>query len=386
MNTGERKMKSKEVAQLKAQKPLRVAVIMGKHITGGIKSVIMNYYRNIDKNVIQFDFIVDSDSPLKDYSDIENMGGRVFEIPPVKHLWGHISECYKIIKREKFLIAHAYVNTLNVFPMLAAKLAGVPVRIAENLSTGHPGERKTLIKNILRPFARTFPTHIAANSVFAGIWLYGQSHMGECKVIRNGIDLNKYKFDVDLRNSTRKAYGWQGKFVVGHIGRYQYQKNHNFLIDVFAEIHKKEPSSMLALVGYGDLKDEIFEKINRLGLRDFVVDLGGTEDIAQFYNAMDCFLLPSFYEGLPVVGIEAQATGLPCVLSSEVTDETQITDIVDFVSLEKSPADWADTVLKWKNYQRADVSEQITANGYNIKKEASVLQQYYIDCLEKSGV
>ena len=143
---------------------------------------------------------------------------------------------------------------------------------------------------------------------------------------------------------------------------------------------------MLALVGYGDLKDEIFEKINRLGLRDFVVDLGGTEDIAQFYNAMDCFLLPSFYEGLPVVGIEAQATGLPCVLSSEVADETKITDIVDFVDLEKSPAEWADTVLKWKSYQRTDVSEQITANGYNIKKEASVLQQYYIDCLEKSGV
>ncbi len=375
---------TKELLKRKKDRPIRVAQIMGKHVTGGIRSVIMNYYEHIDRGNIQFDFIVDSDSPLKDYSEIERLGGRVFEIPPVKNLFGHIYQCYKILKREKYLIAHGYVNTLNVFPMFAAMLAGVPVRIAENLSTAHPGEKKTTLKNILRPFAKVFPTHLSANSKFSGEWIYGTKSMDKCKVFYNAINLDKFKYDISLREKTREKYGWQNKFVVGHIGRYEYQKNHDYLIDIFAQIHKKESTAVLALIGYGNLKAEIFAKINRLGLSENVVDLGGREDIAQFYNAMDCFVLPSFYEGLPVVGIEAQATGLPCVISSEVTKETQITDIVDFVDLRTPPEIWADTVLKWKPYKRKDVGEQITASGYNIIREAHLLKEYYTDSLEGS--
>ncbi len=366
------------------ERPIRIAKIMGKHVTGGIKSVIMNYYEHIDRESIQFDFIVDSDSPLKDYSDIERLGGRVFEIPPVKNLLGHIYECYKIFKRENYLIAHGYVNTLNVFPMFSAMMAGVPVRIAENLSTAHPGEKKTALKKLLRPFAKVFPTHLSANSKFSGEWIYGSKSMDKCKVFYNAIDLDKFKYEVPLREKTRAEYGWNDKFVIGHIGRYEYQKNHNLLIDIFAELRNKDSSAILALIGYGNLKEEIFRKIERLGLKDYVVDLGGREDIAQFYNAMDCFILPSFYEGLPVVGIEAQATGLPCVISSEVTKETQITDIVDFVDLLAPPGKWADTILKWKSYKRKDVGEQITASGYNIVCEANMLKEYYIESLEAS--
>ena len=364
--------------------PIRVAQIMGKHVTGGIKSVIMNYYEHIDRNIIQFDFFVDSDSPLKDYSDIERMGGRVYEIPPVTNLFHHINECRKLLKEENYLIAHAYINTLNVFPMFAAFLAGVPVRIAENLSTAHPGERKTVLKNILRPLARLFPTHIAANSVFSGEWIYGKRNMKNCKIICNAIDLNKFCYDEDLRIKTREEYGWNKKFVIGHIGRYHYQKNHEYLIEIFEAVHKKDPDAVLVLIGYGELKDHIFEMIEKKGLSSYVFDLGGREDITQFYNAMDCFVLPSFYEGLPVVGIEAQATGLPCILSSEITKETKITDVVDFVNLKQSPEEWADTILKWKGYHRRDLSKQITANGYNIEKEAHVLKEYYLSCIRDS--
>lgn len=376
-------MYKRVISSKNQEQPIRVAQIMGKHVTGGIKSVIMNYYENIDREVIQFDFIVDSDSPLKDYSDIEKLGGRIFEIPPVKNIWGHIYECRKILKRERYLIVHGYVNTLNVFPMLAAFLGGVPVRIAENLSTAHPGERKTTLKNILRPFSRLFSTHIAANSKFSGEWLYGLKHMDKCRIINNAINLNEYSFKENLRAETRAKYNWEDKFVVGHIGRYHYQKNHNYLVDIFAAIHKKDPNTVLALIGYGNLKDEIFEKLKSLNLLDSVVDLGGREDIAQFYNAMDCFVLPSFYEGLPVVGIEAQATGLPCVFSSEVTKETKITNNVDFVDLKAPPERWAEVILKWKTYQRKNISSEITNNGYNIVKEAHSLQNYYLACLEE---
>lgn len=370
-----------QLERLKIEKPIRVAQIMGKHVTGGIKSVIMNYYENIDRDIIQFDFIVDNDSPLKDYSDIERLGGRVFEIPPVKNLWGYIHECRKILKHENYLIAHAYLNTLNVFPMFAAKLAGVPIRIAENLSTAHPGERKTIIKNILKPFCKLFPTHLAANSKFSGEWLYGSKSMDKCKVLYNAIDLNKFRYDEELRKATRALYGWQDKFIIGHVGRYQYQKNHEFLIDIFNEVHKLDDSAVLVLIGYGSLKNKIFSKIENLGLRDYVVDLGGREDIVQFYNAMDCFVLPSLYEGLPVVGIEAQATGLPCIFSAEVTAETKITELANFIELSKSPRYWAEVILTYKKHIRKNVSDQITASGYNIEKGAHLLQDYYLSLL-----
>ena len=235
----------------------------------------------------------------------------------------------------------------------------------------------------MRPFATLFPTHLAANSKFSAQWIYGLKKAENCKIIYNAIDLKKFHFDPVVREETRKKYHWEDKFVIGHIGRYDYQKNHEYLIDIFEEVHERDDNAILVLIGYGKLKKDIFKKIDKLGLRDYVVDLGGREDIAQFYNAMDCFVLPSFYEGLPVVGIEAQATGLPCVLSSEITKETQVTDLVNFVSLKRSPEEWAKIILKWKNYQRKDVSEEITQKGYNIEEEARVLQDYYYDCIKK---
>lgn len=366
---------------LAGSKPLRAIQIMGKHTTGGIKTVIMNYYEHIDRNEVQFDFIVDKNSPIKNYSDIESLGGKVYEVTSLKNPFAYLHQCRRIFRKNDYLVVHGYVNTLNVFPMFAAFLAGVPVRISENLSTGHPGEKKTIVKNILRRFSRIFPTHIAANSVYSGEWMYKKKHMDKCRIIRNGIDLDKFSYNPTLREKIRNEYGWQDKFVVGHIGRYQYQKNHNFLIDVFEQVHKKCPEAILALIGYGDLKEEIFAKIEKLGLTDFVVDLGGREDIALFYNAMNCFVLPSFYEGLPVVGIEAQATGLPCIMSDEITHETEITDNVSFIGLDKSADVWADAVLRHRTFERKDVSAQVTQNGYNIVTEAAALQQYYSDCL-----
>lgn len=374
-------MKSVQNVDIKSQGPLRVAQIMGKHTAGGIKSVIMNYYKGIDKSKIQFDFFVDDNSPNKDYRAILKEGGRVFEIPSVsKHPVKHVKALSAILKKEHIRIVHGYLNTLNPFSMLAAKLAGCPVRIAENLSTAHSGERKTLIKNILKPFGRWFATNLAANSVFSGIWLYGEKSFqkGEIQIFRNGIDLDAFHYDPHLRAATRKQYNLEGKFVVGHIGRYQYQKNHNFLIDIFREIHLQDETACLMLIGYGDLKSAVFEKIQHLDLEDCVLDLGGREDIVQFYNAMDCFVLPSLYEGLPVVGIEAQATGLPCVFSSEVTHETQITSNVDYIDLDTPAKVWAETILKWKMHQRAVSQDQIIIAGYDIKTEAHTLETYYL--------
>lgn len=370
-------------AKMEIDKPVRIALVMGKHVTGGIKSVIMNYYYNIDRDKIQFDFLVDDNSPMKDYSEIESLGGRVYEIPSVKNPIKNVRVCSKILKEGKYVCVHGYINTLNVFPMLAGKLAKTPVRIAENLSTAHAGEAKTLLKNVLKPFAKVFPTHLAANSKYAAEWLYGASSVSECKIIYNALDLDKYRYDPVLREQKRKDLGIEDCFVIGHIGRYHYQKNHEFLIDIFNEIYRVDKTARLILIGYGELKKCIFDKIARLGISNAVIDGGATEDIVPFYNAMDCFVLPSYYEGLPVVGIEAQATGLPCVMSSEVTAETGITPCAQFVDLKESAEYWANQIMKWKGYMRTDVSEQVTSQGYNIKSEASKLEKYYYDCIKE---
>lgn len=348
--------------------PTRVAVVVAQFVTAGTKSYIMNYYRNIDRHKIQFDFIVNNTSD-GNYQEIINLGGRVYEITPaMKNPVKNVIETYKILKEHKYRVILGLTNALNVFPMFAAWCARTPVRISENLSTAHPSEKKkTFVKNILRPFSTWFPNRLAANSELAAKWLFGNK---KCLILRNGIDLQKFNYNETLRKSTRNELGLNEEFVIGHIGRFDYQKNHNFLIDVFKSFHDKHPSAKLLLVGYGELKEQIDNKINRLNLRDAVIDCGATEDIAKLYNAMDCFVLPSLYEGLPVVGIEAQATGLPCIFSSEVTKEAQIIEEVSFISLDEDISIWVKKIEQFMSFERKIVTDEIRQAGYDIKTES----------------
>ena len=366
---------------------IKVAIVMGKSTSGGIKSVITNYYSNVDRNKISFDLLIDNNSPIDDYSEIEAIGGRVCKISTLSNPFKYISQIYKLSKENKYDIIHGYVNALNVFSMFAGKMAGVPVRIAENLSSAHPGEKKTIVKNILKPFSKIFPTDLAACSKSCGEWLYGKKDIesGKVRIFNNAISLKKYTYDKELRDNVRNSLGLSDEnFVLGHIGRYQYQKNHNFLIDIFDEVYKRDKNSRLLLVGYGDLKEEIFNKINSLGLKDAVIDMGATENIAGLYNAMDVFVLPSFYEGLPVVGIEAQATGLPCVFSTEVTKETGVIPDTKFVELSENKEKWADEILKIRdNYKRVNTEKYIIDAGCDIETEGRKLQDYYFDLISK---
>ena len=366
---------------------IKVAIVMGKFTSGGIKSVITNYYSNVDRNKISFDLLIDNNSPIDDYSEIEAIGGRVCKISTLSNPFKYISQIYKLSKENKYDIIHGYVNALNVFSMFAGKMAGVPVRIAENLSSAHPGEKKTIVKNILKPFSKIFPTDLAACSKSCGEWLYGKKDIesGKVRIFNNAISLKKYTYDKELRDNVRNSLGLSDEnFVLGHIGRYQYQKNHNFLIDIFDEVYKRDKNSRLLLVGYGDLKEEIFNKINSLGLKDAVIDMGATENIAGLYNAMDVFVLPSFYEGLPVVGIEAQATGLPCVFSTEVTKETGVIPDTKFVELSENKEKWADEILKIRdNYKRVNTEKYIIDAGFDIETEGRKLQDYYFVLISK---
>ena len=260
----------------------------------------------------------------------------------------------------------------------------MPIRIAHSHSTTNKKEsKKNLVKQVLKPFSKVFATNYMCCSEYAGRWLFGNSTYDKGKVylLNNAIDLNKFKYNKSLRLSKRKELNINDNtLVIGHIGRFVEQKNHNFLIDIFNELHKKNNNSILLLVGQGPLIDEIKNKVRDLKLEDCVIFLGQRDDVSELYQVFDVFLLPSLYEGLPVVGVEAQATGNLCYLSSSMTEETKILDSTKFMSLDNSDNEWADNILKdLKTYKKHDTEKEVSSYKFNIKEEAIKLEKYYID-------
>ena len=380
----------KEVDVMKKEEPIRVAHIIGKWLGGGVEAVVMNYYRHIDRSKIQFDFLCDEDSTNIPYEEIEQLGGRVILIPPYQKVFKYQKELIRIFKENNYKIVHSHINTLSVFPLRAAKKAGVKVRIAHSHSTTNKKEwKKNLLKQVLRPFSKVYATNYMCCSELAGRWLFGDKayDSGQVYLLNNAIDLDKFKYNEKLRKEKRKELGISDDtLVIGHIGRFVAQKNHDYLIDIFNEVHKKNPDSLLLLVGQGPLKEEIENKVKELKLNDSVRFLGQRNDANELYQVFDVFCLPSLYEGLPVVGVEAQAAGLLCIFSDDMTKETKVLDTTEFLSLNNTPKDWADSILDdVKKYKRIDTSKEMTSKNFNIKEEAKKLEKYYLNLYNNGG-
>lgn len=372
------------------EEPIRVASVIGRYIGGGVEAVTINYYRNIDKNKVQLDFICDEDSTNIPYEEIEKMGGKVIIIPSYSKPFKYHKALKRVLKEGNYKIIHSNINTLSVFSLFAAKCAGVPVRIAHSHSTSNKKEKKkNLMKQVLRPFSKVFATDYMCCSELAGRWLFGNKEYdkGNVYLLNNAIDLDKFKYNESLRKKKRNELGIKDDtLVIGHIGRFVAQKNHDFLIDIFNEIHKKNNNSILLLAGQGPLMEDIKNKVKELNLDDNVKFLGQRNDANELYQAFDVFLLPSLYEGLPVVGVEAQAAGLLCYLSDDMTKETKVLDITKFMSLNNTPEEWADNILDdVKKYKRIDTSKEMTAKNFNIKEEAKKLEEYYLNLYNNGG-
>lgn len=361
--------------------PIRVAQMMTDMNYGGVEMVVMNYYRHIDRTKVQFDFFALEGSAVPQREEIEQLGGRVYIVPKYTHLPEYEKEIVRLFKQNQYKIVHSHMNTLSVFSLWGAKKAGIPNRIAHNHSTAGKGEtKKNIIKYALRPFAKIYPTKLCACSRYAGEWLYGKN--AEFQVFNNAIDLSRYSYDPQKAAAVRKELGLEDKLVVGHIGRFCYQKNHDFLIDIFNEIHKQRQEAVLLLIGEGELEQDIRNKVKDLGLTDSVRFMGKQKDTSKFYQAMDCFALPSRYEGLPVVGVEAQAAGVPCVMADVVTPETKILESTAFVSPEESAVKWAMAVLEsTSHYQKKDTSVEMRKAGFDIVTEAEKLERFYYKLL-----
>ena len=368
---------------------IRIAVIVGKMASGGKKSLIMEYYRHIDRTQIQFDFICDSDSQAIPTEEIESLGGRVYTIAPYQHIFKNITDMRKIYVTNKYPVVHAYNSTMNIFPMFIAKRCGIPVRISESISMAHAKDWKTVLKKVLRPMSKWFANYYMACGKECGRWQFGDKffNAGKVDVFKTVVDTGFNSFDPELRKKTREKYGWSDKIVVGHIGRFTVQKNPLYMLEIFAAVARKAPEAVLCLIGDGELKREMMKKINQLGIEEQVAYLGRREDIQQFYNAMDCFLLPSLYEGLPVVGLEAECCGLPTFFSTEIAKEANACDALGhFIELNESAEVWAEEILKTVKENmpvRKSYAEEVASAGFDSKSEALRLQRYYFAAIEK---
>lgn len=308
--------------------PKRIAQILGRMDSGGIEAVVMNYYNLLDKTQVQFDFFVDENSSLPQKEAILTSGGRIFYLPNYSNIWQYCKVLRKYLKAENYMIVHAHMSTMSLFPLCVAWSVKVPIRIAHSHSTASLYEwKKSMLKYMLRPFAKVFATDYFACGEVAGRWLFSDKtfEKGEVFIMENIIDYKKYAFNLEYRTQILDEFDIANSdLVVGHIGRFCQQKNQLYLLEIFAYILEKEPTAKLVLVGEGEqYLAKVKARAGKLNIANSIIFAGVRFDTHKFYSAFDIFLLPSLYEGMPMVAIEAKANGLPMIVSNNVTNEVE---------------------------------------------------------------
>ena len=352
---------------------IRIAQVLNRMDSGGIEAVVMNYYRNIDREKVQFDFFINKESSFPQKEELNRYGARVYYLPSYSKVLEYHKTLYELFKENNYKVVHVHLNTMSLFPLFAAWRAGVPVRICHNHSTAHRGEgKRTILKYILRPFNRIFATDYFACGKLAGCWMYGDKNFysGKVTVMPNAIDTQKFYFDEAKRKSVRDEFSIpQEAFVIGHVGRFVYPKNHRFVIEIFEKLLQQKDAYLL-LVGEGELQGEIQQQVKALGLSERVIFTGARQDVNWMYSAMDVFFLPSFYEGLAVVAWEAQANGWPVISSNNISEEVVCSENIIRLDLEEDEKLWVENLVSARREDCANVPD--------IRDAVGEIQEFYI--------
>lgn len=356
--------------------------------SAGVMSVIMNYYRHINKEKVQFDFLFFKDFEDTYKEEIEQTGGRVFLVtkPSIsKEFRNQIAVFFKQHQGE-YTALHIHEVYLTFLLAPAARKYGIDNIITHSHTTMYSDKKLNAIRNkILCSRLNKQANYYFACSKDAGKFLYGNKSLAEGKltIINNAVNCDKFRYNADVRKKLRNEMGLTGNLVIGHVGRFNEQKNHDFLIDIFNKISKENSNMKLVLVGEGPLYEQTKAKVSGLNLDSTVLFLGKREDVSDLLQAMDIFLLPSLFEGLPVVGVEAQVSGLPIVMSTNITREIGLMN-AHYIELEKTAEDWANEIVNiQKNYDRANAANLLMENGFDISIEASKLEKIYMNMTDK---
>lgn len=360
---------------------IRVLQVVTTMDIGGLESFIMNVYRNIDRTKVQFDFLKHRDTDSFFDEEIKKMGGRIYNVPPINpmHHKKYLNALDSFFEmNDEYKIVHSHINTYSMYVLRAAEKSNIPVRVSHSHIA--PAKKNIDLKLPFKLYTKNklteFTTHNFACGEEAGKWLYQNKIF---QVVNNAIDTEKFLFNQNKRINIRKKYNLEGNYVIGHIGRFFYQKNHDFIIEIFKRISDKNNNARLLLLGDGALRPDIEKKVEKYGLKEKVIFTGVKSNANEYLQAMDLFLMPSHFEGLPVTLVEAQASGVHSVISDNITDEVKITNLVDSLSLEQSPAFWAEHVNKYSGgYQRRDMSKEIINAGYDVKTTAKWLEEFYL--------
>lgn len=385
---------SKENSMLGEKEPIRVLHIVGEMGRGGMETMVMNLYRNINRDKVQFDFLTHYGRPAAYDEEIRSMGGRIYAMPALKRdeqhanywkLFQYISALNKFFKAHpEYKILHGHMtNTASIY-MPIAKKYGVSTRIAHSHSTrGKAGMLGRVTDFLQRPIYK-YATDWFACSKKAAYWLYPKEAVdaGKITIVPNAVDAERFRFRPEIRSRMRNELGVKDSLVVGCVGRFRPEKNQAFLLTVFKSLLNKCPNAVLLFAGDGPNEKEVKQKAVELGIRDKVIFLGLRSDIPELLQAMDVFTLASLWEGLPVTGIEAQASGLHCVVSDGVTEEMDALKMVDYISLDAPVAEWVDRLIEAASQKREDTFEKMKLSGYDIHTTVPWLEHFY---LEKAG-
>lgn len=358
----------------------RIKVLMlvpNLFVANGVASFVMNYLRNLNHEEVQVDIASYKEGDSIYYTEVEAAGGKMFFLPGIKNLPEHVKVCNKILSDGRYDIIHD--NTLHIsIPMMwCAKRQGVPVRILHSHSSKLGETRKKELRNrAFCPILRSLATDYLACSKIAGQMMFGNRKF---TVLPNVIRAEKYRFDSAARENVRRKMNTQDRFVIGSVGRLAIEKNPFFAMDVFECLQKQVPNAEYWWVGSGPLEKSVQDYVNQKGLSENVRLLGSRDDVTSLYQGMDVFFLPSFFEGLPVTGVEAQAMGLPMVVSDTVTCEMVYTDLVDYVCLSDTSETWAsrlETALR-KKTEREQYAERLKQSAFSDVGCGNRLEQVY---------
>lgn len=372
----------------KKEKPIRVLHIVGRMDRGGIETMIMNLYRNIDRDKVQFDFLAHYGREAVYNDEIRKMGGMIYEMPALKNenhvyywrIFEYIVALHKFFKEHDYKIIHGHMTNTAAIYMPIAKKYGVTCCISHSHNTHGKAGLLGIVTDILQKFIYKNATDWFACSKTAAEWFYpkGAIEQGKVTIIANAVDALRFRYDVENRKLMRKQLGVEDKLVIGCVARFRPEKNHEFLLEVLREILNREKNVVLMFAGEGPCENEVKKKCHELGIENNVIFLGMRTDIPDVLQAMDVFTLASLWEGLPVTGIEAQASGLYCVVSDGVTEEMNAIGMVEFLSLSAPIKEWADKIVGAAKKTRCDSYEKIRASGYDIHTTAPWLQEFYL--------
>lgn len=355
---------------------IRILQVVTHMNRGGLETMLMNYYRHMDRSRVQFDFLTHRDYDGDYGEEIRQLGGKLYHMPVLNPF----SPGYRKILGEffddhpEYKIVHVHQDCLSGVILHVAKEHGVTVRIAHSHGANQIRDIKYPIKLVYRHFIARYATKLMACGEDAGKWMFCGAPF---EILSNAIPAAEYSFREEQKRIQREKWKIQpNELLVGHVGSFTIPKNHLFLLDIFQEIRKRTPAKLM-IVGEGSQRSVIQEKIRKLGLEEDVILTGLRSDVADILQAMDVFVFPSLYEGLPVTLVEVQASGLPCLISDKVPIECKMTEAVQQISLSDAPEIWAERAMEAARLPRENTYEEIRAAGYDIVENAKRLQKMY---------